>query len=661
MIGSRNYSKKSTGLRPIWFIGFFLVLCVFHLQTFSLTDDHFDRISRAHQIAQYGELPYRDFFDPGYFLTLFSSAAAQSVFGGVLLGEAVIAVLGLSLGFSLTLLLLVQVTRSWPLAFLITGAAVFAAPRFYDYDKVFFYSLGIFLCWRYIERTSLKNLALLGLGTATAFWFRYDNGLYIACATTVALFVIHGKHRVLLHHFVIYSLTIVALSLPCLIFLQLSGSLWQYGSEIVDYASREGVRTSLFQFPDIQIDDEAPLLAVASRPSYPIRVRWALDVNDAQRILLEQHYALQSPRLVGGPTWAYRLQDTSSQHIRQLIEDPRIEDTGLIDRGMATVPAAESIAGHVRRSLMSLVPVFRLRVLPGVFSATNAEAFSYYLCLSIPILTFLFVLLPIGRCRGRRSWRREMARGLSLATLCLLVDAFVLRDPIAARVGAVAPTITVLGTWNLMQWVPLRTKLPIQSENRETPNMPLKIAYALFVACLAVGVVLLADEKLTPTLLSPQSWRSTVAKLAASPPSEDLLPRGGQAGLIRYLRACIGPQDRLLATWFVPQLFALAGRGFAGGMPVFFGGHWSEIPYQRRIIARLEKQSVPLVLMKEKTVDDFRRNFILVDEHVRRNYRLVEKSSFGDSEVRDDGYWVLKRRGLPITRRYEPGGLPCFR
>ena len=102
MIGSRNYSGKSTGLRPGWVLGFFLVSCVFHLQTFSLTDDHFDRISRAHQIAQYGELPYRDFFDPGYFLTLFSSAAAQSVFGGVLLGEAVIAILGLSLGFSLT-------------------------------------------------------------------------------------------------------------------------------------------------------------------------------------------------------------------------------------------------------------------------------------------------------------------------------------------------------------------------------------------------------------------------------------------------------------------------------------------------------------------------------------------------------------------------------
>ena len=457
MIGSRNYSEKSTGLQPVWVISFFLVSCVFHLQTFSLTDDHFDRISRAHQIAQYGELPYRDFFDPGYFLTLFSSAAAQSVFGGVLLGEAVIAILGLSLGFSLTLLLLVQVTRSWPLAVLITGTVVFAAPRFYDYDKVLFYSLGIFLCWRYIERTSLKNLALLGLGTAAAFW----------------------KSLVLLHRIGLYGLVIVALSSPCLTFLQLSGGIWQYGSEIIDYANREGTRTDLFHFPEIEIDDEAPVLAVASRTSYPIRVRWVHSVDDVQRRLLEQHYALRSPLLDGGRTWAYQLEDTSSQHIRRLIEDPLIEDTGLIDRGAATVPAAESLAAHVRRSLTWLLPILRVRVLPGFFSATNAIALSYYLCLFIPLLTFLVIVVQ-SRSRGdRSSSRSELARGLSLATLCLLVDAFVLRAPIAARIGAVAPAVTLLGTWNIVQWGSIQTKLSVGSRNSTTPNIPLKIAYTV--------------------------------------------------------------------------------------------------------------------------------------------------------------------------------------
>ena len=64
--------------------------------------------------------------------------------------------------------------------------------------------------------------------------------------------------------------------------------------------------------------------------------------------------------------------------------------------------------------------------------------------------------------------------------------------------------------------------------------------------------------------------------------------------------------------------------------------------------------------MEQESVNDFKANFYLVDDYVARNYRLAAKSSFGDPEVRDDGYWVLTRRGLPITRRYEPGGLPCF-
>ena len=59
----------------------------FALATIALTNDHFGRISPARQIAQYGELPFRDFLDPGYFLTEFSSAALLRIFGDTLLGE----------------------------------------------------------------------------------------------------------------------------------------------------------------------------------------------------------------------------------------------------------------------------------------------------------------------------------------------------------------------------------------------------------------------------------------------------------------------------------------------------------------------------------------------------------------------------------------------
>ena len=54
---------------------FWLLALWLAIGSYSLTNDQFGRISPARQIARYGELPFRDYFDPGYFLTEYSSAA----------------------------------------------------------------------------------------------------------------------------------------------------------------------------------------------------------------------------------------------------------------------------------------------------------------------------------------------------------------------------------------------------------------------------------------------------------------------------------------------------------------------------------------------------------------------------------------------------------
>ena len=71
-------------------IGLFVLSFLLHFLVFFPPNDRFERLSRARQIARYGELPFRDFLDPGYFLTLFSSAAAQRLLGDNLLGEALL-------------------------------------------------------------------------------------------------------------------------------------------------------------------------------------------------------------------------------------------------------------------------------------------------------------------------------------------------------------------------------------------------------------------------------------------------------------------------------------------------------------------------------------------------------------------------------------------
>jgi hypothetical protein len=74
-------------VRALTLVGFWLTASLVALVAYVPTNDHFHRISAGRQIVRDGELPFRDFLDPGYFATELSSAAVQRVFGDNLLGE----------------------------------------------------------------------------------------------------------------------------------------------------------------------------------------------------------------------------------------------------------------------------------------------------------------------------------------------------------------------------------------------------------------------------------------------------------------------------------------------------------------------------------------------------------------------------------------------
>ncbi len=153
--------------------------------------------------------------------------------------------------------------------------------------------------------------------------------------------------------------------------------------------------------------------------------------------------------LDGGRTWWYRLEDNSVENVRRLIEDAHIEDTAFIDRGTAEVMSSEPLVAKLQR----FVPLLRLQILPGVFSRGNATAMLCYLFLVIPALGVLVIWWNSRRRWSTSARQREAARGLSLVTLCVLIDVFILREPFAARIGAVAPPLVILGTWVVGQLV----------------------------------------------------------------------------------------------------------------------------------------------------------------------------------------------------------------
>jgi hypothetical protein len=159
---------------------------IFRWLAIDFTNDHFAHLALGRQILL-GELPVRDFFDPGTPLLSFAAAASLAVSGQNLLGDAVLTITLVALGAALTFYVAARTSRSMLLALLAAFIAVVLFPRLYNYPKVFLYPLALACVWYYANRRTTAALILLGVVTAIAMLLRLDHGLYIAIAVTVAL------------------------------------------------------------------------------------------------------------------------------------------------------------------------------------------------------------------------------------------------------------------------------------------------------------------------------------------------------------------------------------------------------------------------------------------------------------------------------------------
>jgi len=164
----------------------------FSLVTLVFLNDHFGRISPARQIAIYGELPFRDYFDPGYFLTELATAALIPLLGDNLIREVLLTTTFIATGTLLVFLLARRLTGSVVVSIASAVMALLLLPRAYDYDKVLFYPLGLMLCWRYVDRPVAARLWACAAGLVVAALFRYDNGVFLGAAMAVTIVVVHA-------------------------------------------------------------------------------------------------------------------------------------------------------------------------------------------------------------------------------------------------------------------------------------------------------------------------------------------------------------------------------------------------------------------------------------------------------------------------------------
>ena len=518
------------------------------LLTFELLNDHFDRISRGRQILVYGDRPFVDFRDPGYFLTLYASAAAQAASGGSLLGEAVIDSAGIAVAVALTFLLAARAAQSTGIGLVAAAFAVVVAPRYYDYDKVRFYTSGLALAWRYADRRGFGTIIAVSVVTAVAGLFRYDNGLFLFAGTVATLVACHWREpRTLTRRTTVYGTGVVVALAPAAIAWQQSLGLSAVVRQIQTYAQVEGARTDIFTPPRLMLETGRSAIFAIANP---------------------QNYA----------------------------------------------------------------------------------ALLYYAIVALLPIASVCLIWRAARPRREKGMANEIPKIAAVVVLGVLVAAFILRNPVVARLGAAAPIAAILAAWMMGLVVPAR-------EARRHAR-PLAIilggAVTLWLALTLTGHSPAHWRQLPQLIVAGPTW---IRELARSPPNSTMLPDDGASeGMARYLRECTPPRSRVLVDGFVPEVYFFAERGFAGGTPVFFGGHWSSQRDQERTIEQLRREFVPLAIVATGFASEYDR----VSEYLSTDFDLAGISSFDSPRAPAGGYHVLLRRGIgspPIDSRWN---LPCL-
>ena len=226
------------------FIAVTAAALLFRLATASIVNDDYLHLSVAQQIVL-GDLPVRDFIDPGEFLFNYTSAGAQVLLGRRLLSEVLLDVVFLALGHGLVFVLAWRASGSRLFALLATACSIVLVTRLYSYPKIFLYALALATIWRYADDRRTRMLLWAATCTAVIFLFRHDHGGRVGIAMAAMLIVAHWSDgwRVIARKILIYGAATASLLLPFLVFVQLQSTGFSYWRNMLESGRTEYERT----------------------------------------------------------------------------------------------------------------------------------------------------------------------------------------------------------------------------------------------------------------------------------------------------------------------------------------------------------------------------------------------------------------------------------
>jgi hypothetical protein len=289
----------------------------------------------------------------------------------------------------------------------------------------------------------------------------------------------------------------------------------------------------------------------------------------------------------------------------------------------------------------------------------NAVSWIYYLCLLLPMAGAGAAFLTRPRVAGL-DVERSRALLLTLALYAALLNHFLLRGNLAARFGDLGAPVAVLGAW-------LIGLAPAAIVPRITWRSVLAaLVVSVFLAMNTAGSVWqeLATSRLRVGVADVGARFLQVAtELGQMPPmrmstaAEQDRSRVMAPNVVDYLRTCTDPSDRVLVLADAAEVATFAARPFAGGHPTFRAGFYTLPDDQALTIARLERQSVPIVLTRDEA--DYH-------EHIEPAFKAVVAWVDARYEFRGElpaltgpPMRVLVRHDMAASERLGDTGLPC--
>lgn len=291
----------------------------------------------------------------------------------------------------------------------------------------------------------------------------------------------------------------------------------------------------------------------------------------------------------------------------------------------------------------------------GIFTEQNGLSFLFYLFGGIALGVFIHLLPGYARSlRQPQPLDFQILRVSVVLLTWLLMLPMLARDNFAVRVADIAQPVAILGAWLMTCSSNSSAASPASARRR--------LANALILTCTLLATLArdpARDMVRQPELVAEapirRSWELLEA-LAVSPPIDVWAPKEVSAdrGLVRYLRNCTRSSDRLLVTWFAPEIYYYAGRPFAGDRWVLLA--FDNAPdRQRAVVERIRSQSVPLVLVNLANLADFEVKWPALAAYLRKDYVEV-------AQVRGEDWplSVLMRKTERPTHSISFMNLPCF-